>query len=69
MTEIINFIEKSANQFQKGKFFKVFIIYGHGGHLGHVTETIYINFSSPFVWMLLMKFGFDRPQGFGREDV
>ena len=22
-------------------FFKVFTIYGHGGHLGHVTWTIY----------------------------
>ena len=28
--------------------FKVFTIYGHGGHLGHVTCTIYINFRSPF---------------------
>ena len=24
-------------------FFKVFTIYGHGGHLGHVTRTIHIN--------------------------
>ena len=23
--------------------FKVFIIYGHGSHLGHVTWAIYIN--------------------------
>ena len=29
-------------------FFKVFAIYGCGGHLGHVTWTIYINFRSPF---------------------
>ena len=28
--------------------FKCFTIYGHGGHLGHVTWTIYINFLSPF---------------------
>ena len=28
-------------------FFKVFTINGHGGHLGHVTLTIYINFRSP----------------------
>ena len=28
--------------------FKVFIIYGHGGHLCNVTWTIYINFRSPF---------------------
>ena len=29
-------------------FLKVFTIYGHGGHLGRVTWTIYINFRSPF---------------------
>ena len=29
-------------------FFKVFTIYGHGGHLGHVTWTIYTNLRSPF---------------------
>ena len=28
-------------------FFNVYTIYGHGGHLGHVTWTIYINFCSP----------------------
>ena len=28
-------------------FLKVFAIYSHGGHLGHVTWTIYINFWSP----------------------
>ena len=26
----------------------MFTIYGHGGHLGHVTCTIYINFPPPF---------------------
>ena len=26
------------------KILKVFAIYSHGGHLGHVTLTIYINF-------------------------
>ena len=35
-------------------FLKVFAIYSHGGHLGHVTWTIYINFSSPFLRMLHM---------------
>ena len=25
-------------------FFKVFTIYGHGGHVGHVTQLICINF-------------------------
>ena len=28
-------------------FFKVFTIYGHDGHLGHVTWTIYTNFVPP----------------------
>ena len=30
-------------------FNKVFTIYGHGGHLGHVTWTIYIYIDSPFL--------------------
>ena len=38
---------------------KVFIIYGHAGHLGHVILTIYINFCSPFPRRLHMKFGID----------
>ena len=50
-------------------FFKVFTIYGRGGHLGHVTWTIYTNFRSPFPRRLHIKFGFDRPSGFGGEDV
>ena len=47
----------------------VFTIYGHGGRLGHVTLTIYINFRSPFLRMLHMKFRFDWPSGFRREDL
>ena len=49
--------------------FKVFTIYGHGGHLGHVTWTIYANFRSPFPRRLHIKFGFDLPSGFRGEDV
>ena len=37
-------------------FWRVFIIYGHGGHLGHVTWTPYANFRSPIPWRLHMKF-------------
>ena len=48
----------------EGRFLKVFAIYSHGGHLGHVILTIYTNFPS---W-LHIKFGFDGPDGF-REDV
>ena len=50
-------------------FLKVFAIYSHSGHLGHVTWTIYINFFSAFLRMLHMKFGFDWPSGFRREDL
>ena len=50
-------------------FFKVFTIYGHGGHLGHVTWTIYTNFRSPFPRRLHIKFGFDWQSGFRGEDV
>ena len=34
-------------------------IYSHGGHLGHVTLTIYINLHFLFLRMLHIKFGFD----------
>ena len=50
-------------------FLKVFTIYRHGGHLGHVTWTIYINFLSPLPRRLHIKFGFDRPSGFRGEDI
>ena len=49
--------------------FKAFTIYGHGGQLGHVTWTIYINFRSPFPKRFNIKFGFDWPSGFRGEDV
>ena len=29
-------------------FLQFFTIYGHGGHVGHVTKLIYINFYSHF---------------------
>ena len=51
------------------KIIKVFAIYSHGGNLGHVTWTIYINFHSPFLTMLHIKFGFDWLSGFREEDV
>ena len=50
------------------EYFKVYTIYGHGGHLGNVTLTIYINFRSPFPRRLRIKFGFDLPSGFKGED-
>ena len=50
-------------------FFKVFTTYGRGGHLGHITWTIYTNFSSPFSRRLHIIFGFDWPSGFREEDL
>ena len=44
-------------------------IYSHGGHLGHVTLTIYINFHSLFLRMLHKNVGFDWPSDFREEDV
>ena len=49
--------------------FKVFTIYGRGGHPGHVTWTIYTNFGSPFPSRLHIKFGYDWPSGVGGEDI
>ena len=40
-------------------FKKKFAIYSHGGHLVHVTLTIYIYFHFLFLRMLHIKFGFD----------
>ena len=63
----INFVEllflilhaKFQNHWPSGSgvedFLKVFVIYSHGGHIGLVTLTIYINFRSPFLRMLHMK--------------
>ena len=50
--------------------FKRFLtIYGHDGHLGHVTWTIYIKFCSPFPRRLYIKFSFDWSTGFREEGV
>ena len=38
-------------------YLRVFTIYGLGGHLGHVTWTIYINFRFAFPRRLHIKFG------------
>ena len=64
----INFVELLSLMLQSHRpsgsgeedFLKVLAIYSHGGHLGHVTWIIYINFLSPFIRMLHMKFGFDK---------
>ena len=50
-------------------FWRVFTIYGPGGHLGHVTQLPRTNFCSPYPRRLHIKFGFYWPTGFGEEDV
>ena len=50
-------------------FWRVYTIYGCGGHLGHVTRMPQTNFHSPYPRRLHIKFGFDWPSGFGEEDV
>ena len=50
-------------------FLRVFTIYGHGGHLGHVTQMPRTNCLSTYLKRLHIKFGFDRASGFGEEDV
>ena len=45
-------------------FLKVFAIYSHGGHLDHVTLTVYMNFCSSIPRILHIKFGFDWSSGY-----
>ena len=46
-------------------FRRVFTIYGHGGHLGHVTQMPQTNFHSPYPKRLHI----DWPRGFGEEKI
>ena len=46
----------------------VFTIYGRSGHLGHVTHMPRTNFRS-LPKEAPQKIGFDRPSGFGEEDI
>ena len=50
-------------------FWRVFTIYGHGGHLGHVTRPIWTNFRFPILRSLHMKYEFNWPSSYGGEDV
>ena len=49
--------------------FKVFTIYGHGGHVGHVTLLICINFHSHSPLSFHMSFGFKWPNCFCEKQV
>ena len=44
---------------REGDFKRVFTLYGHGGHLGHVTIIVCYKFYSSQVMSVHMKFEFD----------
>ena len=50
-------------------FYKFFTIYGHGGHVGHVTQLICINFHSHSPLSFHMSFGFKWPNCFCEKQV
>ena len=50
-------------------FFKVFTIYGHGSHVGHVTKLICINFHSYSPISFHMNFGSKSPNCFCEKQV
>ena len=64
-----SFFEIDPPVLEKKIFEGFFTIYGHCGHLGHVTWIIYIHIDYPFLLMLHIKFGFDWPTGFRGDDV
>ena len=48
----------------RGRFLKVFTIYGHGGHLGHVTSIMSSDFHFLVPESFHKKFGSDRQSSF-----
>ena len=48
-------------------FFKNFTIYGHGGHVGHVTQIIYVKILFPFSLKLSYEPWFQITQLFLRK--
>ena len=64
-----SFVEIGSPVLKKKNISRVFTIYGHGGHLGHVTWIIYIHIGSDFLQMLHIKFGFDWPSGFREKNL
>ena len=64
-----SFVEIDPPVLKKKIFEGFFTIYGHGGHLGHVTWISYIHIGSPFLLMVHIKSGFDWPSGFRGDDV
>ena len=55
--------------FWRRRFFKVFTIYGHGGHLDHVTQLICINFHSYSPSSFHLNFGSKSPNCFWEKHL
>ena len=53
---------------EKKIFEGIFTIYWYGGNLGQVTNMPRTKFRSLYPRRRHIKFGFDRPIGFGEED-
>ena len=53
--------------FQRRNFLEYLTIYGHGGHLGLMTMTVWTNFQSYKPWKPYMKFGFNGPSSFAAD--
>ena len=49
---------------EKNIFKGVFTLYGHVGHLDHVTQILCTNFHSPIPERHHMKFGFNQTRSF-----
>ena len=60
---------KSVHWFWRIRLLKGLNIYGHDGHVGHVTWIIYILIGFLFIQMYPIKFGFDWPSSFRVEDL
>ena len=43
------FLRNQSTGSRDEDFLRVYTIYGHGGHLGHVTLIIYIHIDSPIL--------------------
>ena len=63
------FCENRSASSGEEDFLRVFTIYGRGGHLGHVTQMPRTKYLSSYPKRLHIKFGIDRPSGFGEEDL
>ena len=61
---IPSFVEISLPVPKKKIFEGFFTIYGHGGHLGHVTSIMSSNFHSLVPESFHIKFGSDRHSSF-----